>query len=251
MCGSASLMTIPVQDDDDEGGDDNFDMIDDDVDEDDDDGGGEESVCATCRRLDSDWSLLSGPSLFNLTTTPPHFTSSISISLFVVFLLMCFLYFCEFAFRIFAFSLFFDLPFQTILANTTWTEQLQWIWLRNYKKNSSQIIRLRIKKDHSIIKSSMIYHLDQDLAIWNLFGNAQILSLSHSVTLFRRQLRKKKSLQRPPSTISSELTAKFASQPLFRLSNVTDVKTFSNMTYAYPQTIIFQTPTFHNSVASF
>ena len=60
------------------------------------------------------------------------------------------------------------------------------------KKNSSQIIRLRIKKDHSIIKSSMIYHLDQDLAIWNLFGNAQILSLSHSVTLFRRQLRKKR-----------------------------------------------------------
>ena len=54
MCGSASLMTIPVQDDEDEGGDDNFDMIDDDVDEDDDDGGGEESVCATCRRLDSD-----------------------------------------------------------------------------------------------------------------------------------------------------------------------------------------------------
>ena len=54
MCGSAGLMTIPVQDDDDEGGDDNFDMIDDDVDEDDDDGGGEESVCATCRRLDSD-----------------------------------------------------------------------------------------------------------------------------------------------------------------------------------------------------
>ena len=48
------LMAIPVQDDDDEGGDDNFDMIDDDVDEDDDDGGGEESVCATCRRLDSD-----------------------------------------------------------------------------------------------------------------------------------------------------------------------------------------------------
>ena len=32
----------------------NFDMTVDDVDEDDDDGGGEESVCATCRRLDSD-----------------------------------------------------------------------------------------------------------------------------------------------------------------------------------------------------
>ena len=58
MCGSAGLMTIPVEDDDDEGGDDegdeNYDMIVDDVDEDDDDGGGEESVCATCRRLDSD-----------------------------------------------------------------------------------------------------------------------------------------------------------------------------------------------------